>query len=139
MRITYGRNNKLNVGREFSVKASTIDENDFKTVYILFKSWVKPLNEEGVNEINDLKKQVKSKINENIDTKLFDKNFILNFNITQNHFKLNKKSLLTVEITFFTNDGLTFDDQCVQENLWKISKSMADRIRKNKNYEFRSK
>ena len=126
----------LNLGTYQNVRIGygTIDYKDLKTIYIKFKSWIKPIDNDDYDYIiyRTRKKIKKHLYNNNIN--LFHKETIVDLNIKSNQIKPNKKSFMDVEITLFTKEYFDIKDTHIQKTLKDTIKNIIDSNFENRKF-----
>jgi len=84
----------------FKLKLGTMDKTNPLVVYVAGKVFISPNEEKDnyVQDVRDIKFGLKKSIRDNLtDTKYFQNDYILEFQIADSGIKMNKKSFLTFE------------------------------------------
>jgi hypothetical protein len=91
---------KLNINDSCNILYGTTNKFNPKVVYLSCNTWVNPNETKDFNDIfNKIFSNFKKELFNNISmSKIFDKNFITNFEITKSILKKNKKNFFNFEI-----------------------------------------
>ena len=104
----------------FKIKIGTVDKKNPKTVYYECGTFIEPKeNKETYKEdveffekrLKEIAKKLTHSINpDSSSDKLFDKNYIVNFEIAEDRIAVNKKSYLSFQIFLKQINNLSFED-----------------------------
>jgi hypothetical protein len=112
-----GKYIKLKSNKNVKIGYGTVDFNNFKTIYLRLNSWIMPNSDK--NNFREIINKNKRKIKiffSNSENDFFKKETIVDLDISVNGIKLNKKSFMNLEITFFIkNDEIKFKDKKLKE------------------------
>jgi hypothetical protein len=113
-----GKTSKIHGFKNSKVTYGTIDSFDLKSIYLNLQTWVEPIKElDNWNRIVlNLSRKIKHTIFNNINSDLFEKNFIVDLDLRSSGIVLNKKSFLNLEINFYLNEtNLDFKSNYIKE------------------------
>ena len=106
-------------------------------MYLNIQTWVEPqLELENWNRVTlNLSRKVKHTIYNNINTELFEKNFIVDLDLRSSGLQMDKKSFLNLEINFFLNQkDIDFKSNNVKEILKNLTKKIIQENLTNNYY-----
>ena len=132
-----GKTSKIHGFKTSKVTYGTIDSFDLKSIYLNLQTWVEPIKElDNWNRIVlNLSRKIKHTIFNNINTNLFEKNFIVDLDLRSSGIVLNKKSFLNLEINFYLNEkNLDFKSNYIKENIKDITKKIIQENLTNNQY-----
>jgi hypothetical protein len=132
-----GKTSKIYGFKNSKVTYGTIDSFDLKSLYLNLQTWVEPIKEsDNWNRIVlNLSRKIKHTIFNNINTNLFEKNFIVDLDLRSSGIVLNKKSFLNLEINFYLNEkNLDFKSNYIKENVKDITKKIVQENLSNNQY-----
>jgi hypothetical protein len=115
---------KLNIDENWNVTYGTFNNKKPKTVYIIMWSWIKPLNDDFMDVLNEVEKLVKHyKIGLN---DVFQTRLITTFDIAHLKMLVNKKSQLKLKLHLIQIECKPFLE--TKENAIKIVLDIISRI-----------
>jgi hypothetical protein len=132
-----GKTSKIHGFKNSKVTYGTIDSFDLKSIYLNLQTWVEPIKElDNWNRIVlNLSRKIKHTIFNNINSDLFEKNFIVDLDLRSSGIVLNKKSFLNLEINFYLNEtNLDFKSNYIKENIKDITKKIIQENLSNNQY-----
>jgi hypothetical protein len=132
-----GKTSKIHGFKNSKVTYGTIDSFDLKSIYLNLQTWVEPIKElDNWNRIVlNLSRKIKHTIFNNINSNLFEKNFIVDLDLRSSGIVLNKKSFLNLEINFYLNEtNLDFKSNYIKENIKDITKKIIQENLSNNQY-----
>lgn len=132
-----GKTSKLNILKDAKCHYGTVDSKDFKSLYIVFQTWVEPKDEyENWNRITgQIKRQIQHTLLEVTDYSLFDKKQIVDLDLRTSGIQKNKRSFLSLEITLFLNkENLDFKSIFLREKIKLMINSIYTDDLKNSKY-----
>ena len=132
-----GKTSKIHGFKNSKVTYGTIDSFDLKSIYLNLQTWVEPIKElDKWNRIVlNLSRKIKHTIFNNINSDLFEKNFIVDLDLRSSGIVLNKKSFLNLEINFYLNEtNLDFKSNYIKENIKDITKKIIQENLSNNQY-----
>lgn len=115
-----GKTSKIQGFKQAKVVYGTVDSFELKSVYLNIQTWVEPTKEvDNWNRVVlNLSRAIKHIIHNNLDTNLFEENFIVDLDLRSSGLTLGKKSFLNLEINFFLKEkNLDFKSQLLRETL----------------------
>lgn len=122
-----GKTSKIQGFKTTKVIYGTTDSFELKSLYLNLQTWVEPTQEvENWSRIVlNLSRKIKHTIYNNLNTTLFEYNFIVDLDLRASGLVLNKKSFLNLEITFFTKDKTQdFKSSLIRESLKDITRKV---------------
>jgi hypothetical protein len=122
-----GKTSKIQGFKTTKVVYGTTDSFELKSIYLNLQTWVEPKDELENWEriVLNLSRQIKHTIYNHINTKLFEKNFIVDLDLRASGLAPNKKSFLNLEINFYLIDKtLDFKSTILRESLKDLTKKI---------------
>jgi hypothetical protein len=132
-----GKTSKIQGFKTAKILYGTVDSVEFKSMYLNIQTWVEPqLELENWNRVTlNLSRKVKHTIYNNINTELFEKNFIVDLDLRSSGLQMDKKSFLNLEINFFLNQkDIDFKSNNVKEILKNLTKKIIQENLTNNYY-----
>jgi hypothetical protein len=135
----FGKEKTLFKNDSFRVKYGTIDASKLNALYIDVESWVQP-NEiiNFDNKIRIIRKDIISKLKENLDKTFFHENFIVDLDLRSSGLSLNKKSFMFIEVTVYPKKFIKFNSEALTNQVTSLALQTIDTVQKN-NFKFFSK
>jgi hypothetical protein len=135
----FGKEKALFKNDSFRVKYGTIDASKLNALYINVESWVQP-NEiiNFDNKIRTIRKDIISKLKENLDKTFFHENFIVDLDLRSSGLSLNKKSFMFIEVTVYPKKFIKFNSEALTNQVTTLALQTIDTVQKN-NFKFFSK
>jgi hypothetical protein len=135
----FGKEKALFKNDSFRVKYGTIDASKLNALYINVESWVQP-NEiiNFDNKIRTIRKDIISKLKENLDKTFFHENFIVDLDLRSSGLSLNKKSFMFIEVTVYPKKFIKFNSEALTNQVTILALQTTDTVQKN-NFKFFSK
>jgi hypothetical protein len=122
-----GKTSKIQGFKTTKVMYGTTDSFELKSIYLNLQTWVEPKEELENWEriVLNLSRQIKHTIFNNINTKTFKNNFIVDLDLRASGLTPNKKSFLNLEINLFLEEkDLDFKSNYLRDNLKDLSKKI---------------
>lgn len=117
---------RLKTYQNVRIGYGTINCKELKTIYLSFKSWIKPTIEDDYDVlISRTRKKIKTHLFNSISN-LFEKETIVDINIKTNRIKLNKKTFMDVEITLYTKEFFDLKDEDIKETIKELIYNVID-------------
>jgi hypothetical protein len=132
-----GKTSKIQGFKTAKILYGTVDSIELKSMYLNIQTWVEPqLELENWNRVTlNLSRKVKHTIYNNINTELFEKNFIVDLDLRSSGLQMDKKSFLNLEINFFLNQkDIDFKSNNVKEFLKNLTKKIIQENLTNNYY-----
>lgn len=132
-----GKTSKIQGFKTTKIIYGTVDSFELKSIYLNIQTWVEPqLELENWNRvILNLSRKIKHTIYNNINTDLFEKNYIVDLDLRSSGLLIGKKSFLNLEINFFLKQNdVDFKSILIKENIKNISKKVIQENLTNNNY-----
>jgi hypothetical protein len=135
----FGKEKALFKNDSFRVKYGTIDASKLNALYINVESWVQP-NEiiNFDNKIRTIRKDIISKLKENLDKTFFHENFIVDLDLRSSGLSLYKKSFMFIEVTVYPKKFIKFNSEALTNQVTILALQTIDTVQKN-NFKFFSK
>lgn len=119
--------------RNIKIGYGTIDYKNLKTVYVTLNSWVTPgLEDDYDSIISKTRNSIRNYIY-NMDNHLFKKESIVDLDIRTKGVKMEKKSFMNLEITFFVQKQFDIKEKEVKTFIKNLSESIIDNHLTDKN------
>jgi len=119
---------KIKTNPNFDIKYGTFNKDNPKSIYILGKSWITPINENFLESIENITRQSKSFVRNNSN---FSDKSIVNINIAKDRMLLNKKTLLSFEIHLLQNETKNLSDIILINDINNVIKNFTNKIEEN--------
>jgi hypothetical protein len=132
-----GKTSKIQGFKTAKILYGTVDSVELKSMYLNIQTWVEPqLELENWNRvILNLSRKVKHTVYNNINTELFEKNFIADLDLRSSGLQMDKKSFLNLEINFFLKqENVDFKSNNVKETLKNLTKKIIQENLINNHY-----
>jgi len=137
-----GKEIRLKLKENYNVKLGTVNNKDPKSIYLNITAWGDPINYDESNNyvsiINRLKKQIKSKLYENLDKdRYYSNSYIVDLDMRHSGIKDNKRSFMSCEITLYQKEKLSVTDNKLQTESKKIiSEIIENCLESNTDFKF---
>ena len=134
-----GKSCELKGYKNFKCRYGTVDSKNLKSIYLNLQTWVQPISDElnWDRHVSILLKNIKSTINELIDTLIFETKIIVDLDLRTSGISINKKSFMNLEVTFFVKKQLDFKSQEVKNFIKKIIEGIEkDNFKYNRCFTF---
>ena len=119
--------------RNIKIGYGTIDYKNHKTDYVTLNSWVTPgLEDDYDSIISKTRNSIRNYIY-NMDNHLFKKESIVDLDIRTKGVKMEKKSFMNLEITFFVQKQFDIKEKEVKTFIKNLSESIIDNHLTDKN------
>lgn len=133
MRCKFGKEKKLFTDERFRVKYGTIDAVKLNAVYLNIESWVQPKeNDNYESYIRIMRRDIIVKIKDNIDTKIFNENFIVDLDLRASGMTIDKKSFMLIELTVYPKHKLQFNSVLIFKKMQELTNLIIESLEKNK-------
>jgi hypothetical protein len=140
MLVKLGKQVKLPVNEQFTVKYGTINALNPQSIFVSIHSWAMPKhNLRFDKKIRRLNMTVKSKIHEEINYDVFHKKYIVDFDLRVSGLQKAKQSFLAIEITLYPKDIIPFPSEVYNTNIEKLINNLLANIKKDRNFVFADK
>ncbi len=99
-----GKEIKINVNKNYTVKLGTVDNKKPKCIFFEIRGWAQPKeNNENYNwVVNKLNKRLTSRVHKLLPDSCFNKNvYLSNLDLRSSGIKLNKRSFFNYEVTLY--------------------------------------
>lgn len=132
-----GKTSKIIGFKSAKVLYGTVDSVNFKSLYLNIQTWVEPKkNSDNWNRVVlNLSRAIKHTIFENLDTKIFKDNFIVDLDLRSSGLSVNKSSFLNLEINLYNKEeNINFKSKEIKDSLKKLTKNIFDENFKSNDY-----
>lgn len=119
--------------RNIKIGYGTIDYKNLKTVYVTLNSWVSPESEDDYDSIISKTRNSIRNFIYGLENHLFRKECIVDLDIRTKGVKLDKKSFMNLEITFFVQKQFDIKEKEVKKYIKELSESIIDNHLTDKN------
>lgn len=137
-----GKEIKLETPFEYNIVSGTVDNKNPKSIYVQISAWGKPKKYEEINYdfvIKNKAKGVKQKLFQILDEDFFyKKKTIVDFNMASSGISNEKRSYMSVELTFFKKEPLLpINSDNLQSKISYISeKLISEFFERDDHFEF---
>jgi hypothetical protein len=132
-----GKTSKIQGFKTAKVLYGTVDSMELKSIYLNIQTWAEPqLELENWNRIIlNLSRKVKHTIYNNINTEIFEINFITDLDLRSSGLSTGKKSFLNLEVNFFLkNKDVDFKSNNIKDIIKIITKKIIQENLTNNHY-----
>lgn len=132
-----GKTSKIQGFKTAKVLYGTVDSIELKSIYLNIQTWVEPqLELENWNRIIlNLSRKIKHTIYNNINTEIFEKNFIVDLDLRSSGLCVGKKSFLNLEINFYLkNKDIDFKSNLIKDIIKNLTKKIIQENLTNNHY-----
>lgn len=132
-----GKTSKIQGFKTAKILYGTVDSVELKSIYLNIQTWVEPqLELENWNRIIlNLSRKVKHTIYNNINTEIFEINFITDLDLRSSGLSTGKKSFLNLEVNFFLkNKDVDFKSNNIKDIIKIITKKIIQENLTNNHY-----
>lgn len=135
-----GKTAKITGFKSAKVLYGTVDSVNFKSLYLNIQTWVEPIkaSENWNRVVLNLSRAIKHTLYENLDSNIFQDNFIVDLDLRSSGLSLGKKSFLNLEINLYNkNEFNDFKSKTIKDNLKKLTKDIFDdNFKHNEHFKF---
>lgn len=135
-----GKTSKIQGFKTAKVLFGTVDSFNLKSIYLNIQTWVEPNCEvENWNRVVlNLSRSIKHTIFHNLNSELFEGNFIVDLDLRSSGIVIGKKSFLNLEVNFYLKKSdIDFKSQEIKNNFKTISKNIIkENFTNNKYFSF---
>lgn len=134
----------LDIHEDMNVKVGTIDKKVPSSLYLNISTWVDVIdydeNKNYERVIRNIDKQIRQYIYNEIDTNIFHRDYIVDFDLRESGLSSSARNFLPIEITFFQKGRRTFkQENMVLELKEKANYICKEILIKNNNFNFNRK
>ena len=103
-----GKTSKLDLFQDAKCYYGSVDATELKSIYLVLQTWVTPTQERDNWErvVGTISRTIKHKVLEVYNKSLFKEHFIVDLDLRTSGIKVDKASILNLEITFFTKENI---------------------------------
>lgn len=124
--MTKGKYISLGTYKNVKIGYGTVDYIDLKTVYLTLNGWIFPITDSDFNSsISKVRKKIKDKIS-TLNNDYFKPQSIVDLDIKSKRLKVEKKSLMDLEITLFVKNKFEIRKQSTREIISNLIKQIID-------------
>lgn len=134
-----GKNVNLKVSPLVKSLYGTVDHNNFKSFFIVMRTWVSPKNENSNWQltINSFSNKIKKSIISKLNNSIFYDNIILDVDLRASGLHKGKLSFMSIEITLYPKVKEHFKSLTIKETSEKIIKEIVkDCMTNNNDFDF---
>lgn len=140
MLVKLGKQVKISTNKNFIIKYGTINALKPQSIYISLHSWAVPKhNLRFDKKLRSLNRNVKTQIYQSINYDVFHSKYIVDFDLRVSGLQKNKSSFLSVEITLFPKQLLTFPADIYDNNIKNLINDLVNQMKKDRNFIFATK
>lgn len=120
----------------YRVKMGTMDKKNNKSFYVNVSSWLAPKTDDLDSNYHD---EIKETVNDILSKYSFSKYHMFDLDLREQGIKKNKRSFMSLEMTFLDYNG-SFSDDALNKEIRKLCDNIDDLlIRNNKHFTFHAK
>ena len=134
-----GKTSKIDGFKNSKVLYGTVDSKNLKSLYLNLQTWVEPKYESDnwSRVIMNMSRSVKHSLYNNLDTSLFNKNYIVDLDLRSSGIQVNKKSFMNLEINLYLVEDMEFKSEEIKKSLKNLVKRIySDVLNNNSNFDF---
>ena len=134
-----GKTSKIDGFKNSKVLYGTVDSKNLKSLYLNLQTWVEPKYESDnwSRVIMNMSRSVKHSIYNNLDTSLFNKNYIVDLDLRSSGIQMNKKSFMNLEINLYLTENMDFKSNEIKKSLKNLVKRIySEVLNDNSHFEF---
>jgi hypothetical protein len=134
-----GKTSKIDGFKNSKVLYGTVDSKNLKSLYLNLQTWVEPKyeSENWSRVIMNMSRSVKHSIYNNLDTSLFNKNYIVDLDLRSSGIHMNKKSFMNLEINLYLTENMDFKSNEIKKSLKNLVKRIySEVLNDNLHFEF---
>lgn len=131
-----GKTSKLDLFKDAKCYYGSVDTLELKSIFLVLQTWVVPkMEKENWNlTVGSISREIKHKIFEVLNRKLFKDNFIVDLDLRTSGIKIKKSSFLNLEITFYTKNNIDFKSELLTKEFEKILKEIHSNVLSTSKY-----
>jgi len=128
-----GKTSKIDGFKNSKVLYGTVDSKNLKSLYLNLQTWVEPKYESDnwSRVIMNMSRSVKHSIYNNLDTSLFNKNYIVDLDLRSSGIQPNKKSFMNLEINLYLVESMDFKSNQIKKSLKSLVKQIYSEVLNN--------
>ena len=134
-----GKTSKIDGFKNSKVLYGTVDSKNLKSLYLNLQTWVEPKYESDnwSRVIMNMSRSVKHSLYNNLDTSLFNKNYIVDLDLRSSGIQVNKKSFMNLEINLYLTENMDFKSDEIKKSLKNLVKRIySDVLNNNSHFDF---
>jgi hypothetical protein len=134
-----GKTSKIDGFKNSKVLYGTVDSKNLKSLYLNLQTWVEPKYESDnwSRVIMNMSRSVKHSLYNNLDTSLFNKNYIVDLDLRSSGIQVNKKSFMNLEINLYLVENVDFKSDEIKKSLKNLVKRIySDVLNNNSHFDF---
>jgi hypothetical protein len=134
-----GKTSKIDGFKNSKVLYGTVDSKNLKSLYLNLQTWVEPKYESDnwSRVIMNMSRSVKHSLYNNLDTSLFNKNYIVDLDLRSSGIQVNKKSFMNLEINLYLVENMDFKSDEIKKSLKNLVKRIySDVLNNNSHFDF---
>jgi hypothetical protein len=134
-----GKTSKIDGFKNSKVLYGTVDSKNLKSLYLNLQTWVEPKyeSENWSRVIMNMSRSVKHSLYNNLETSLFNKNYIVDLDLRSSGIQVNKKSFMNLEINLYLTENMDFKSDEIKKSLKNLVKRIySDVLNNNSHFDF---
>lgn len=140
MLVKLGKEIKIPTNENFISKYGTINALNPQSIFISIHSWATPKHNLRFNKkLRVLSHNVKKRIHSEIDYQVFHDKYIVDFDMRESGLQKDKQSFMSVEITLFPKNIITFPNDIYNSTITKLVDNVVRDIKRDRNFNFTAK
>ena len=133
-----GKENKINISKNYSIVSGTIDITNPKSLYVNISAWGQPKLTDKMpygKIIKHLHKTIKQKLYNNINkNKFIDNRIIVDLDMRESGVKFGRRSFLNCEVTLYQKDEMTMESDELKNELVTVADLIVNNVLENNEY-----
>jgi hypothetical protein len=131
-----GKTSKMDGFKNSKVLYGTVDSKNLKSLYLNLQTWAEPKDESDnwPRVIMNMNRSVKHSIYNNLDTSLFNKNYIVDLDLRSSGIHPNKKSFMNLEINLYLTENMDFKSSEIKKSLKNLVKRIYSEVLNNNSH-----
>jgi hypothetical protein len=131
-----GKTSKIEGFKNSKVLYGTVDSKNLKSLYLNLQTWVEPKYESDnwPRVIMNMSRSVKHSLYNNLDTSLFNKNYIVDLDLRSSGIQMNKKSFMNLEINLYLTENMDFKSNEIKKSLKNLVKRIYSEVLNNNSH-----
>lgn len=131
-----GKTSKIDGFKNSKILYGTVDSKNLKSLYLNLQTWVEPKYESDnwPRVIMNMSRSVKHSIYNNLDTSLFNKNYIVDLDLRSSGIQMNKKSFMNLEINLYLIENMDFKSNEIKKSLKNLIKRIYSEVLNNNSH-----
>lgn len=131
-----GKTSKIDGFKNSKILYGTVDSKNLKSLYLNLQTWVEPKYESDnwSRVIMNMSRSVKHSLYNNLDTSLFNKNYIVDLDLRSSGIQPNKKSFMNLEVNLYLVENMDFKSNEIKKSLKNLVKRIYSEVLNNNSH-----